>query len=169
MQPGIAFKTLAPHELAERWRALLVDPTAPDRCEIDAYGEVIPMNPPSRLHQRIVRAIQQQIEQQLGGEALPGMGVVTNVGVRVPDVCWQRNPTQDDPASPAPTICVEVQSEGNSRRELDEKIAGFLDADCEEVILVELSGRIRFFGPESERAQSAFGLKLQLPDGTYPR
>jgi len=110
-----------------------------------------------------------RIVDQLGGEALPGFGVLTRIGVRVPDICWQAEPTLDDPAEPAPTICVEVQSESNTRRELDEKVSAYLDAGCREVVLVETSGRIRFFAADGERTESTFGLRVQLPAGTYPR
>lgn len=169
MSAGIAYATLTPAELARRWNELQRDPSAPDFCELDEYGDVIVMNPPRKPHQRIVRALMQQIETQLGGEALPGLGVLTRIGVRVPDIVWQPQPTEDDPASPAPPLIVEVQSESNTRAELDAKVAAYLEAGAREVILVELSGRIRFFGAEGERAASALGLNLTLPAGTYPR
>ncbi len=169
MTIGLVYQTLSPTRLTERWRQLLADPTAPDRCEIDAYGEIVVMNPPNRPHQRIVAAIQRQIEDQLGGEALPGIGVLTQIGVRIPDICWDATPAAGDPASPAPTICIEVQSESNTRRELDEKISAYLEAGSREVILVELSGRIRFFTAGGEKVASAFGLALTIPPETYPR
>jgi Uma2 family endonuclease len=59
---------------------------------------------------------------QLGGEALPGIGVLTRIGVCVPDITRQAQPTPDDPASPAPVLIVEVQSESNTRAELDAKV-----------------------------------------------
>ncbi|MFN3566313.1 MAG: Uma2 family endonuclease [Burkholderiaceae bacterium] len=168
MSAGIAYATLTPAELARRWNELQRDPSAPDFCELDEYGDVIVMNPPRKPHQRIVRALQQQIEAQLGGEALPGIGVLTRIGVRVPDIVWQPQPTPDDPATPAPPLVVEVQSESNTRAELDAKVAAYLAAGAREVVLVELSGRIRFFGPEGERSASSLGLSLALPAGTYP-
>lgn len=168
MAAGIAYATLTPAELARRWNELQRDPSAPDFCELDAYGDVIVMNPPRKPHQRIVAALMQQIVQQLGGEALPGLGVLTRIGVRVPGIVWQPQPTDDDPASPAPPLIVEVQSESNTRAELDAKVAAYLAAGAREVILVELSGRIRFFGADGERTASAYGLNLSLPAGTYP-
>jgi hypothetical protein len=36
------------------------------------------------------------------------------------------------------------------------------------VVIVETTGRIRFFGADGERAASAFGVELVLPAGTYP-
>lgn len=62
-----------------------------------------------------------------------------------------------------------MQSEENTRRELNEKVAAYLEAGAREVILVELSGRIRYFGADGERASSALGLTLSLPPGSYPR
>jgi Uma2 family endonuclease len=165
---GIAYATLTPAELARRWNELQRDPAAPDFCELDEYGDVIVTNPPRKPHQRIVAALMQQIEAQLGGEALPGLGVLTRIGVRVPDIVWQPQPTDDDPASPAPPLIVEVQSESDTRAELDAKVAAYLAAGAREVILVELSGRIRFFGADGERTASADGLNLSLPAGTYP-
>jgi Uma2 family endonuclease len=61
-----------------------------------------------------------------------------------------------------------VQSPDNTRREIDEKLTAYLDAGAQEVILVELSGRIRYFGADGERAASGFGLSLTLPSDTYP-
>jgi Uma2 family endonuclease len=169
MSAGIAYATLSPAELAQRWNELQRDPSAPDFCELDEYGDIVVMNPPRKPHQRIVRALMQQIETQLGGEALPGIGVLTRIGVRVPDIVWQAQPTPDDPASPAPPLVVEVQSESNTRAELDAKVAAYLAAGAREVVLVELSGRIRFFAADGERSASALGLTLQLPADTYPR
>jgi Uma2 family endonuclease len=87
--------------------------------------------------------------------------------VRIPDVMWQPQPSEDDPASPAPAICVEVLSPDDTRREIAEKTSAYLAAGAREVIIVEPSGRIRFFGPHGERDSSAMGPKLELPAGTY--
>lgn len=71
MTAGIAYATLSPVELTRRWNELQRDASAPDFCELDEYGDVIVRNPPRKARQRIVRALMQQIETQLGGEALP--------------------------------------------------------------------------------------------------
>ncbi len=169
MNAPIVYPKLSPQELAQRWNALLGAPGLPERYELDEYGEAIELIAPKTAHQRIVNAIQRQIEQALGGEALPGIAVLTSIGVRIPDVVWQSAWSGIDPVSPAPTICVDVQSEENTRRELNDKVATYLEAGAREVILAELSGRIRNFGAEGERSASAMGLALALPPGTYPR
>lgn len=168
MGVGLAFQPLAPEALAERWRSLALTPGLPERCELDEYGEIVEMNPPVGTHQRIVTAFIVQLREQLGGDALPGVGVLTRIGVRVPDVCWNAQPHSQDPAVPAPAICIEIESAGNTRKELDEKLAAYLAAGAREVILVALSGRIRFFDSGGERADSSFGLKLALPPHSYP-
>ena len=162
------YPRLSPAELAARWVELLEQPGLPDRFELDEYGELIEMNPPHTKHQRVVYAIQVQIAAALGGEALPGVGVLTSIGVRIPDVAWQREWGDADPNSPAPTICVEVLSRDNTRREIADKTKAYIEAGAAEVIIIETTGRIRFFGTEGERASSAFGLALTLPPGTYP-
>jgi Uma2 family endonuclease len=168
MNAPLVYPKLTAAELVARWRALVAQAGLPERWELDEYGELIEMNPPSTPHQRIVYSVQKQLESQLGGEPVAGIGVITPIGVRIPDVTWQKHWTNVDPVSPAPTICVEVQSPENTRREISEKTAAYLEAGAEEVILVELSGRIRYFGTEGERAASIFNLKLALPPNTYP-
>jgi Uma2 family endonuclease len=168
MNAPVVHPTLSPQALVERWNALRDAPGLPERFELDEYGAVIEMIAPKTAHQRIVAALLRQIADQPGGEALPGIAVVTLIGVRVPDVVWQRTCGDEDPARRAPTICVEVESGNNTRRERNEKVAACLEAGAQEVILVEQTGRIRCFGAGGERGSSAFGLALTLPPGTSP-
>jgi len=163
MNAPIVYPKLSPQALAERWNSLRDTSGLPERFELDEYGEVIEMIAPKTVHQRIVWALQRQIADRLGGEALPGIAIVTSIGVRVPDVVWQQTWNNDDPARRAPTICAEVESESNTRREMNEKVAAYLEAGAQEVILVEQSGRIRYFGTEGERSSSAFELDIALP------
>lgn len=168
MNASLVYPRLSPAELTARWRDLLKQSGLPERFELDEFGELTEMNPPTTPHQRIVYALQKQIEAALGGEPLSDVGVLTSIGVRMPDVSWQAQWNNKDPVTPAPTLCVEVQSPENTRREIEEKTAAYLAAGAEEVILVELSGRIRFFDAQGERDASRFGLVPALPLGTYP-
>ena len=169
MAASLVYQRLTPAELGARWRELIDQPGLPDRWELDEYGELVEMNAPQKPHQMIVYALLKQIEAQLGGQPLPGVGVLTPIGVRLPDVVWESDWTYDEPTDPAPTLCVEVLSPDNKRREIEEKTRAYLAAGAREVIVIELSGRIRFFGAEGERDTSALGLQLTLPAGTYPR
>lgn len=169
MNTAIVYPRLTRPQLADRWRALLNQAGLPERFEMDEFGELIEMNPPKTPHQRIVTALLLQIHAQLGGEPLAGIGVLTTIGVRIPDVAWQAKWSGLDPVDPAPTLCIEVWSPDNTRREIDAKARAYLEAGAEEVVIVELSGRIRFFGSEGERDKSALGLQLVLPEQSYPQ
>ena len=83
-------------------------------------------------------------------------------------MCWQSDWSTSQAVNVAPTLCVEVQSPANTRRELSEKTAAYQAGGAEEVILVETSARIRYFGADGERERSALGLVLTLPPSTYP-
>ncbi len=168
MGAGLAFKPGAPQALAERLRLLLVTPGLPDRCELDEHGEIVETDPPVGTHRPIVTPLIVQLRDQLDGYPLPGVGVVTRIGVRVPDVCWNAELRAEDPVVPAPAVCIGVESAGNTRKELDEKLAACLATGAREVMLVELSERIRFVDAGGERADSGFGLKLSLPPHSYP-
>jgi Uma2 family endonuclease len=108
---------LSPAALARRWMELA--PIVPEdgRAELDEYGELILAPLPSNRHQRIVGWIANQLQRTLGGET-GSFAISTRIGVRVPDVCWTADATrfEDDPASSAPEICVEVASPGNTRK-----------------------------------------------------
>jgi Uma2 family endonuclease len=61
-----------------------------------------------------------------------------------------------DPTTLAPEICIEVLSESNTAEEMDEKRTLYREAGAQEIWLVELDGRIRFFGDdEQEQSQLA--------------
>lgn len=166
-------QALEPHALRERWTQLLRDDGLPERCELDAYGEVLVNPPPTFAHQLIVRAIERQLEATLGGTA-GSFAVMTDAGVFIPDVCWSADigalaALGEDPLARCPEICVEVVSPGNRRKALNEKAAAYLAVGCREVIVVELDGRIRYLTASGEQSGSGFGLALALPAGTYPR
>jgi Uma2 family endonuclease len=61
-----------------------------------------------------------------------------------------------DPTTLAPEICIDVLRESNTAEEMDEKRALYREAGAQEIWLVELDGRIRFFGDdEQEQSQLA--------------
>jgi Uma2 family endonuclease len=169
----VAYERLSRQALTARWRALLEDPEAPERCELDEFGEVHVNPPPSFRHQRAVSALVRQIEGKLGGDA-GSYALWTPAGIRFPDICWA--PSFDDlarlggsdPLTSMPPLCVEVLSPGNKRKDINEKVEAYLQAGVEEVILVETNARIRYFTSSGEQPGSKFGLQLVLPPGTYP-
>jgi Uma2 family endonuclease len=170
MNAPLVYPKLTREQLAARWNELAEIPSLPDKFELDEYGEIVEMIAPKLQHQRIVASLIKQIDAQLGGEALPGANLLTRFGVRIPDIVWSQSWAvgDEDPLPSAPAICVEVLPRSNTRSEIEGKTAAYLDAGAQEVVLVETSGRIRYFGTDGERTQSAFRLVLRLPEGTYP-
>jgi Uma2 family endonuclease len=155
-------------ELVRRWRHVIADPRSPDRCELNEFGETIMSPPPSTEHQRIGRAIILSVEARLGPEAVPDVAVLTDRGVRVPDVVWMgperwKECKGQSPLLSAPDICVEVVSPSNTREEIAMKVGAYLRAGAREVIVVGLSGETEFFGAEGKRERSTLGLALELP------
>jgi Uma2 family endonuclease len=53
-----------------------------------------------------------------------------------------------DPTTLAPEICINVLRESNTAEEMDEKRTLYREAGAQEIWLVELDGRVRFFGEE---------------------
>lgn len=168
------YERLTPQALAQRWAELVRDPNAPDRCELDEYGDIQVSPPPKWQHQEIIRVWTDDVRAQLGGQA-GSYGLQLHDGsVRFPDLCWApdfsvlRKKGGSDPMRAMPPLVIEVASPDDRRKELDAKVRAYIDSSVEEVILVEVSGRIRFFTREGEQAASRFGLQLKLPPETYP-
>jgi len=95
--------------------------------------------------------------------------VLTDRGVRVPDITWM-SPTKwqsvkgQTPLQLVPDLCVEVLSAGNTREEISMKVGAYLRGGAKEVITVGLDGHIEFHGSDGLRNTSLFGLKLALPN-----
>jgi len=161
-----------PGALLRRWAELAADPDAPGHYEINEYGELIMSPRPSNDHQRIVTAMAAAITRQLGPEAVAEVSVMTYRGIRVPDVVWMppqkwRLSKGKTPLPLVPDLCVEVLSAGNTREEIAMKAGAYLRGGAREVIVVGLRGEIQFLGPEGERAESVFGLRLDLDPALF--
>ena len=154
--------------LTRRWRELGADPASPDYYELNEYGELIMSPRPTNDHQRVCTAVAMALASRLGPEAAQEISVVTDRGVRVPDVVWMPQSRwvaakRQTPLSFVPDVCVEVLSTGNTREEIGMKVGAYLRGGAREVIVVGLTGTIEYFGPEGKRAQSVLGLSLDLP------
>lgn len=155
-------------ELIRRWRALADDPSSPDYYELTQFGELIVSPRPMTGHQRVASAVARMITAQCGGEGVTGVSVLTDRGVRAPDVVWMPSECWvackgQSPLEVVPDLCVEVLSPSNTREEIDMKIAAYLRGGAREVIVVGLKGEIEIFGPQGRRETSALGISLALP------
>ena len=97
--------------------------------------------------------------------------VLTDIGVRVPDVVWASNEfrmqhKRSSPLPRAPEICIEIYSPSNVDAEIAEKTRAYLAAGALEVWIVAQNGSIRFIDRSGEVARSRFPVTLSVPDVT---
>ena len=132
-------KHLTTDEQQHVWQALGDDETLAGiayKIETDAWGGVH-MSPTQTQHSRRVRRVARLLEEKLGGEALTELAIVTEDGVKVPDVAWCSEAFlaqhwSDVALLKAPEICVEVVSPSNSKSELRNKTAQYLSLGARE-------------------------------------
>jgi len=157
-----------PAALALRWMELIHDPTLRDlpyKIELNAWGS-IEMSPSSFQHSHRQGYVAGELARQLPqGAVLIELAILTDIGVRVPDVAWgsdqyvqsQKNAT---PASKAPEICVEVLSPSNSDIEIREKTRAYLAAGAEEVWVITEDDAWHVFTAHGEQPSTRFPVQL---------
>lgn len=157
-----------PDALTVRWTELVNDPTLRDlpyKIELNAWGS-IEMRPTSFQHSRAQGYVAGELARQLPqGSVLIELAILTDIGVRVPDVAWGsaayiESQKHSTPASVAPEICVEVLSPSNSDIEIREKTRAYLAAGAHEVWVVTETGAWHVFTEDGEQASTAFAVTL---------
>lgn len=158
---------LSSEELAARYRALCDDPcyaNIPGKIELDAWGRMV-MSPASNYHSALQALLVGKLAV-LGGRAFVEASVVMSAGVLVADVAWASDDFMrvrgfETPYTRAPELCIEVVSPSNSRKELREKVAAYLEAGAAEVwIVFPQSKRIEFHGQEGLLLRSQYAIDL---------
>ena len=158
---------LSADDLAERYRALCNDPcyaNVPGKIELDLWGRMV-MSPASNYHSAVQTALASRLAA-MGGRAFVEASVVTTAGVLVADVAWASDEFMrargfETPYTQSPELCVEVVSPSNSRKELREKVAGYLEAGAREVwIVYPQSKRVEFHGREGLMPRSQYAVDL---------
>ena len=166
--------------LIARWLQLINDPSLQDlpyKIELNEHG-TIEMSPAGNRHGRLQVLVGAELSRQLpDGIVVSEASILTEIGVRVPDVIWG-SPAflkaygETTPYPRAPEICVEVISPSNSASEIRKKTRAYLAAGAQEVWLVSEEGTVRMFDANGERAVSGFPVTLSLPpplsDGRSP-
>jgi Uma2 family endonuclease len=153
--------------LIRRWLELCASANSPAYFELNQFGEMIENPQPSVRERRIAHTVSRELEAQLGPEAAVEISVMTDQGVRVPDVIWMppsrwarwQEPT---PLPFAPDICVEVLTPADSTVGTEMKKGAYLRAGAREIILISPNGAIEFFGTGGKRGKSALGVALFL-------
>jgi Uma2 family endonuclease len=161
-----------PETLSLRWAEVMRDPTLQDlpyKIELNARGK-IEMSPANNVHGRFQARLAIELGTQLpGGESITECSVLTEIGVRVPDVAWASaefllQHGKSTPFPSAPEICIEITSPSNSDDEMREKIQAYLNAGAREVWIVGDDGRIDYHDRGGKKPGSSFDVKVSLPD-----
>jgi len=156
---------LSAEELAAKYRALCADPcyaNVPGKIELDAWGRMV-MSPASNYHSALQALLAGKLAV-LGGRAFVEASVVTSAGVLVADVAWASDEFMrlrgfETPYTRSPELCIEVVSASNSREELREKVAAYLEAGAAEVwIVFPQSKRFEFHGREGLMPRSQYAV-----------
>ena len=157
--------------LAVRWAEILRDPSLQDlpyKIELSARGK-IEMSPASNRHALLQAHLAAEFARQLaGGRPLTECSVLTEIGVRVPDVAWASMEflaahADATPFPAAPELCVEIISPSNSEEEISEKIRAYLAAGAREVWIVDEDGSIAYHDATGTRSKTAFVVSIALP------
>lgn len=160
-----------PQALAFRWTEVMNDPglrDLPYKIEVNAWGK-IEMTPASTRHARLRARIAVELARQLGtGDVFTEVPVLTDIGVRAPDVAWAsevfvKAHGETTPYPRAPEICVEIVSTSNTEVEMREKTRAYVAAGAAEVWLVSESGEVHLFDVSGERSSSRYAVSLTLP------
>ncbi|MGF6937822.1 hypothetical protein OKW41_006984 [Paraburkholderia sp. UCT70] len=61
-----------------------------------------------------------------------------------------------------PDLCVEVLLDSDRQREMNHRVASYLEGGAKEVIVVRQNGGLEFWGAEGRRQASAFAIALSL-------
>lgn len=161
---------LSPQELRALWQQLGDDESLVEPYELTEHGEVVMSPRATNSHQLRCSMIATQLQQQLGPHAVCEVAVLTKTaGVRVPDVAWMPprrwSGTADgsDVLVEAPDLVVEVLSPGNRKAEVAHKVRAYLASGVREVVVVAVDGTIAFHRQDGVHADSALGVKLELP------
>jgi Uma2 family endonuclease len=134
---------------------------------VELNGEgTIEMSPASNRHGMRQADIAWTLRNGLaGGRVITECAVLTDIGVRVPDVAWASmeflsKEGDNTPFTRAPEICVEVRSASNSAREMTEKVSAYLAAGAVEVWVADEAGGVKIHSARGELAASGFGVVL---------
>ena len=137
----------------------------PYKIELNGEG-AIEQSPSSNRHGMRQSDIAWTLRNSLAnGRVITECAVLTEIGVRVPDVAWASahflaTEADNTPFTRAPEICVEVRSASNSEREIAEKIRAHLAAGAIEVWVADEAGGIKIYSIQGELAATNFSVIL---------
>jgi Uma2 family endonuclease len=136
----------------------------PFKIELNKWGQIV-MSPAKPKHSIYQGIIQELLNSMLDrGFAFPECAIATSDNVKVADVVWASDERlniieDEDAASIAPEICVEIKSASNTLEEMAVKKDLYLEAKAEEVWLCDQKGKITFYNQQGQLDKS-----LLVPD-----
>lgn len=143
----------------------------PYRVEINREGN-IELSPHSRRHSKYQHTFGRLLDQLMPpGVIVPECAIKVGPATLVADVAWF-SPERDAACGDAfesivaPEICIEVRSPSNSQRTMNAKRQDYFEAGTLECWFCDLTGAVRFYGPEGELEQSRLCPEFprQIPD-----
>ncbi len=140
------------------WEAVCTDPNLKDlpyKIELNARGQII-MSPAKLYHGRFQNEIGYFLKTlATHGKVVTECAIKTTDSTKVADVAWfsEERWTQvkeEFEASIAPEICIEIESSGNTQKELESKKHLYFEAGAKEFWLCDEEGRLRFWDFQRE-------------------
>lgn len=146
-----------------RWQEVCDNPhlkNLPYKIELNEYGKIL-MSPQKVYHSAFQGRLSYLLQSLLGaGETLSECAIATSKGTKVADVAWISNERfekvkNESECSIAPEICVEIISASNSKKEMEEKKALYLQQGAEEFWLCDEEGNMDFYNKLGQIEKSA--------------
>lgn len=136
----------------------------PFKVELNKWGQIVmsPAKPKHNIYQGIIQNLLNSLIET--GLAFPELAIQTTNGVKVADVVWASDAKlsiieDEDVASIAPEICIEVKSASNTIEEMLEKKGLYFGAGAQEVWVCDAKGKMSFYNQQGELSKS-----LLVPD-----
>ncbi|AFZ16277.1 Uma2 family endonuclease [Allocoleopsis franciscana] len=136
----------------------------PFKIELNKWGQIV-MSPAKPKHSIYQGLIQELLNSLLNtGFAFPECAISTSDNVKVADIVWASDERlniieNEDVASIAPELCVEIKSASNTLEEMQTKKDLYFEAKAEEVWVCDKNGNLTFFNKHGKLDKS-----LLVPD-----
>jgi Uma2 family endonuclease len=160
-----------PELLVARWTELINDSSlhdVPYKIELNAQG-TIEMSPANNWHAATQAYLAWALKNSLPeGVVYTECSVLTEIGIRVPDVAWASKEFaaeqgSNTPFTRVPEICVEIASPSNTKQEIEAKVLAFLAAGAREVWVAQSPGPLAYFGGAGTLERSGYPVAIELP------
>ncbi len=136
----------------------------PFKIELNKWGQIVmsPTKPKHSIYQGIIQELLNSLLDT--GFAFPECAIATSDNVKVADVVWASDERlniieNEDVASIAPEICVEIKTASNAVEEMETKKDLYLEAKAEEVWVCDKNGNLTFYNKQGKLDES-----LLVPD-----